>query len=474
MESRQKTALQIVIPEGEAPAEPFPGKDLIPICGINTFLRQQQIFPEFWRFRRIILHFNSSLEMPFSAIDKFGEVCYNITINRYRPVYLLNTNNDNFRVKMEVLSENRDFLYKQVQTWLKKQIRAGKLKPGSKLPGERSLAGILKISRGTARIAMQELEKNGFIERIPSRGAFIKEAGEQRQLKLALVFPEVEISREYLSYANWMSNWGRQQGLMTACAKNNAYLSLIHCDEEKSSGPTGKDYVEKVYNRLVNEFDGAFFISSQNLELKKILLKYSYPFINMSEMGLLPGENGMAYNRKEVCKQAAEFLINRGCRKIIMLVQNIKRNITWGIKFNTVKEVFDAAKIPFSASDIFKAGDDENIVYQNLRNSFSNHNNLPDAFFCTTQTHAMALLRLAGEKGWQVPDDFHIIGYGNNPEIVNYPAVREISYIHLPTIEIGQTAGELLIRKILHKKEIPAMTFVKTELVTERAKVFSE
>lgn len=374
---------------------------------------------------------------------------------------------------MEILAENRDFLYKQVQTWLKKQIRAGKLKPGSKLPGERSLAGILSISRGTARVALQELEKNGFIERIPSRGAFIKKAGEQRQLKLAFVFPEAEISREYLTYSNWVSAWERQQGLLSVCAKNNAYLSLLHCDYRECAGPAGDYYLEKFYNRLTCEFDGAFFISWQLQELKQMLIARNFPFITLSEMEMLPGEKGMAYNREEICKEAAEYLVSHGCRKITMLIQNEKKNVTWGIKFNSIKPVFNAAGVPFSRSDVLYISNTEEQVYQNLKKHYRDRETLPDAFFCTTQTHAMGLLRLAGDMGWKVPDDFYIMGYGNNSEILHYPAVREISYVCIPYLETGIIGGNLLIQKILHNKDIPDMTIVQAELVTEEAKVFS-
>jgi GntR family transcriptional repressor for pyruvate dehydrogenase complex len=55
-------------------------------------------------------------------------------------------------------------------------ISNGSLAPGTKLPPERELAQVLKVSRASLREAMHELEAKRVIERRPGRGTVVMEA----------------------------------------------------------------------------------------------------------------------------------------------------------------------------------------------------------------------------------------------------------------------------------------------------------
>lgn len=61
------------------------------------------------------------------------------------------------------------------------EIREGKLQEGDRLPSERDLAEVFKVSRMTARSALQTLFSEGLIISYPLRGYFV--AGTREQLK---------------------------------------------------------------------------------------------------------------------------------------------------------------------------------------------------------------------------------------------------------------------------------------------------
>ena len=67
-------------------------------------------------------------------------------------------------------------LYLQLTAQLIHMIDEGELKPGDKIASERELSEILKVSRITSRLAIQELLKNGLIYREQGRGTFIAES----------------------------------------------------------------------------------------------------------------------------------------------------------------------------------------------------------------------------------------------------------------------------------------------------------
>ncbi len=67
-------------------------------------------------------------------------------------------------------------LYLQLTAQLIHKIEEGELKPGDKIASERELSETLKVSRITARLAIQELFKSGLIYREQGRGTFIAES----------------------------------------------------------------------------------------------------------------------------------------------------------------------------------------------------------------------------------------------------------------------------------------------------------
>ena len=56
---------------------------------------------------------------------------------------------------------------------IKDQIKKGILKPGEKLPSERKLADLLRVSRASIREAIQALAFSGYLEVNQGKGTFI-------------------------------------------------------------------------------------------------------------------------------------------------------------------------------------------------------------------------------------------------------------------------------------------------------------
>lgn len=66
-------------------------------------------------------------------------------------------------------------IYEQIYVQIKNAILSGALPPGEALPSIRALAKDLRISVITTTRAYDELEKDGFIDRIPGKGCYVAE-----------------------------------------------------------------------------------------------------------------------------------------------------------------------------------------------------------------------------------------------------------------------------------------------------------
>ena len=64
-------------------------------------------------------------------------------------------------------------IYTQIADQFRKQIRAGILVPGEKLPSVRELAAELAINPNTIQRAYRELEAEGYIASVSGKGSFV-------------------------------------------------------------------------------------------------------------------------------------------------------------------------------------------------------------------------------------------------------------------------------------------------------------
>ena len=73
-------------------------------------------------------------------------------------------------------------LYEQIYEHIKKEIKAGKLLSGEKLPSTRFLAEYLQVARSTVDYAYGQLLSEGYIEARPCKGYFVCPTEELLQL----------------------------------------------------------------------------------------------------------------------------------------------------------------------------------------------------------------------------------------------------------------------------------------------------
>ena len=66
-------------------------------------------------------------------------------------------------------------IYEQIYTQVKNCIISGELSPGDALPSIRALAKDLRISVITTTRDYDELERDGFIDRVPGKGCYVAE-----------------------------------------------------------------------------------------------------------------------------------------------------------------------------------------------------------------------------------------------------------------------------------------------------------
>ena len=72
-----------------------------------------------------------------------------------------------------ISNSSNEPIYEQIKEQIKNKIVSNELKTGDLLPSIRNLAKDLRISVITTKNAYEELEKEGYVETIPSKGTYV-------------------------------------------------------------------------------------------------------------------------------------------------------------------------------------------------------------------------------------------------------------------------------------------------------------
>jgi len=124
-------------------------------------------------------------------------------------------------------------LYQQILKELKAQLKAGKYRPGQRMPSEAELMRAYGVSRMTVRLAIDGLEKQGYVTKVQGRGTFVRKR---------------KIVQELSAISSWSENL-RTQGLQVESRLlKKAEIAADEDAAEKLEVPAGTPlyYIERL------------------------------------------------------------------------------------------------------------------------------------------------------------------------------------------------------------------------------------
>lgn len=344
--------------------------------------------------------------------------------------------------------------YQVIIDYIKEEIKVGKIKKGDKILTEKELSDKFDVSRITSKRAIDDLVKEGIIERVRGKGSFY--LGEVKESSEMVVEHSNKKSKIVAMIFDINDSFGLQyiKGASKALSEKGYMLSPYFI---KSQDKAEENMViEKVKN---HELDGIIFYPQNVNEEFHFIMKcklHNIPLVSIDKTIDYFDVDSVVSDNFLGGYKIAETLIKKGHKRIAQVYSNYPSMISSVMdRFKGIMQAFADYDIPMETDKIFyntsRAQQEE--IENNRYNEFLD--SLKDnytAIICENDVIAEGVKKRV--------DGFELTGFDN----LKKSGLIDVSWI---TVEqdfetVGEEAAKLLIERI--EKPLEPKKIVKVDI----------
>jgi len=240
---------------------------------------------------------------------------------------------------------------------------------------------------------------------------------------------------------------------------NSNFINSVLAGVEKVTTEAGYDliiahssesYIKEVANaknlfeKRVDGLIASLSFDSKNLDHFKVFKDKGVPVIFFDRVEQEGNNTVVVIDNYKCGYQATQHLIEQGCKRIVHITSNLKRNV-YSERFKGYKEALSDNGIAYDEKLLMindlseKAGIESAMQILKM-------DPLPDAAFITNDFVAAVCMRTLKENGIRIPEDIAIVGF-NNDAICTLvePSLTTINY---PGIDVGEVAARNLVNHL--------------------------
>ncbi|MFA6104840.1 MAG: GntR family transcriptional regulator [Victivallaceae bacterium] len=367
--------------------------------------------------------------------------------------------------------ESKTALSVQVSEKLIKEIRRGVFRPGKRMPGERMLAEQFGASRGTIIEALDLLEKQNYIERVPAKGTFIAEDvnHELSTVRIIFPFPEASLSPDAIGS---MENWGAvsevYRGMVTEAKEQQAEIAFQHFED------TDKAIQIRRQSRRMEEFDGAILIGYQLSGLRQALISDNKYCVNIISRKNDSATFSTVFSEyATVFNALAAHLAANGYRRLrvldIITSQRIPVDNEQEIsKLSAMRAAAASHGIEADPAWIYRANrPDINGLSKFIAGSGWDMTSRKDAIFCVYTEGVPLLYKYCMENNIILGKNVGAFGYASGMTFNNL--LPEFTHCKIDHFNIGRTACRMVIDAIRTGNRTPRHESVSAKLIIQKS-----
>ncbi len=326
---------------------------------------------------------------------------------------------------MESYSLKKDSLYSR----LKQEIISGKYAPESRLPKEIDFCRMLGVAKVTLRSALEKLEADGLVVRLPGKGTFVNMGKRSNVILVGMVRESrIELPQNYILPG--IENEASEQGFKTELCFID-YLRRLQPENALRILKKKNLYGALLLTGSVLEDDPEVLIL-QRLGIPVILVHGNYEDRRIG-FGLL------YVNQRQNWRKGLEYLAEKGHRRIKIISMKPDSVRDW--KEEELPSLFRELGLEARGRLLYSAPLDQNRIRAEL-DEMLRTDEPPTAVYCFSDFYAMEVMMYLQEKNIRIPEDIAVMGYCGYPgDTLLEPS---LSTIDLNYINIGRTAVNVL------------------------------
>jgi LacI family transcriptional regulator len=206
-----------------------------------------------------------------------------------------------------------------------------------------------------------------------------------------------------------------------------------------------------MFNSRVDGLLVSLAYNTDNIEHFESMLKKKIPVIFFDRVVEHPNCTNIIIDNAKAGYDAARHLIDQGCKRIVYIGGNLKRNV-YADRLKGYRQALEEKGLKFS-EDLLILNDLNEQGGINAANHILLMNPRPDGVFAANDTSAVACLQQLKQSGIRVPQDIAIVGFNNEP--ISRIIEPNLTTINYPGHEMGEIAATTLINEI---NNLPAST----------------
>ena len=334
--------------------------------------------------------------------------------------------------------------YIEIFEFYRDKILNGEMKYSEKLPTEQEIGDMFSVSRHTVRQSILELEKQGYIYREKSKGAFVEKLVKEKRRNNKMIIVITTYLSEYIFPF-------LIKGIDEVLSKNGYDILLLSTnnDKEKESEQLKKLLEYDVVGAIIEPTASA--LGNTNIEYYEAIARNNIPYLMINAAYDKNEQSYVAIDDEKGGYKICKYLIDLGHKKIAGLfkeddIQGIERK-------NGYLKALEENNIEIDNTIIgrFKTFEEEFYIDGFTRSLLSKEDR-PTAIFCYNDKVAMNVIKAARELGIRIPEDLSVVGYDND-ETISAALDCGITTISHPKEELGRKAAEMLLSLINGEKE---------------------
>ena len=220
---------------------------------------------------------------------------------------------------LKVHKDEANPLPKQISSIIRMEIERGEYLPGKKLKTIRQYANEFSVSPVTVIRALDILEEETLIERVPVKGIFVSQqiSPAEKPLTACFAFPEKEIVPSPGHRENWSLNFELFNGLFSGARRNGIDLQLAYFEDDPSPELLAKQ------TSALKKFDFVIFTGGQLGRLQQAAARQQPTFgIASQSAPVIPGVIRVDYDRAKAMDGLLAYLRKTGCRSAVAVTSD--------------------------------------------------------------------------------------------------------------------------------------------------------